>query len=110
MLGVAKKLRQEREREKELQAQKSDQRTAIQHIDQRVARMEAKLKDSRQQSAGATPESLLQKMEEETRVNRYIVTQKLPKEMSSKKKIVESLIKVTNLPAMGQNDITDVSA
>ena len=49
MLGVAKKLRQEREREKELQAQKSDQRTAIQHIDQRVARMEAKLKDSRQQ-------------------------------------------------------------
>ena len=49
MLGVAKKLRQEREREKELQAQKNDQRTAIQHIDQRVARMEAKLKDSRQQ-------------------------------------------------------------
>ena len=49
MLGVAKKLRQEREREKELQAQKGDQRTAIQHIDQRVARMEAKLKDSRQQ-------------------------------------------------------------
>ena len=51
MLGVAKKLRQEREREKELQAQKGDQRTAIQHIDQRVARMEAKLKDSRQQVA-----------------------------------------------------------
>ena len=45
MLGVAKKLRQEREREKELQAQKNDQRTAIQHIDQRVARMEAKLKE-----------------------------------------------------------------
>ena len=62
-----------------------------------------------QQSAGATPESLLQKMEEETRVNRYIVTQKLPKEMSSKKKIVESLMRVTNLPALGQNDITDVS-
>ena len=49
MLGVAKKLRQEREREKELHAQKGDQRTAIQHIEQRVQRMEAKLKDSRQQ-------------------------------------------------------------
>ena len=49
MLSVAKKLRQEREREKELQTQKADQRTAIQHIDQRVARMEAQLKDSRQQ-------------------------------------------------------------
>ena len=61
------------------------------------------------QSAGATPESLLQKMEEETNVNKYIVTQKLPKEMSSKKKIVESLLRVTNLPALGQNDIADVS-
>ena len=60
-------------------------------------------------SAGATPESLLQKMEEETNVNKYIVTQKLPKEMSSKKKIVESLMRVTNLPALGQNDITEVS-
>ena len=49
MLGVAKKLRQERERERELQTQKGDQRTAIQHTDQRVARMEAQLKDSRQQ-------------------------------------------------------------
>ena len=49
MLGVAKKLRQEREHEKELHAQKGDQRTAIQHIEQRVQRMEAKLKDSRQQ-------------------------------------------------------------
>ena len=48
-------------------------------------------------------------MEEETNVNKYIVTQKLPKEMASKKKIVESLMRVTNLPALGQNDITDVS-
>ena len=47
-------------------------------------------------------------MEEETNVNKYIVTQKLPKEMSSKKKVVESLTRVTNLPALGQNDITEV--
>ena len=48
-------------------------------------------------------------MEEETNVNKYIVTQKLPREMTSKKKVVESLVRVTNLPALGQNDITDVS-
>ena len=47
-------------------------------------------------------------MEEETNVNKYIVTQKLPKETSSKKKVVESLTRVTNLPALGQNDITEV--
>lgn len=124
MLEVAKKLRMEKEREKELQVrtsnacrikykitvlsmsslsspfqmQKSEQRTAIQHADQRIQRMEAQLKDLRQSSAGATPEGLLQKIEEETKVNTYIVTQKLPKEIEAKKKAVESLSRLGRQP------------
>ena len=105
MLATAKKLRMEREKEKENQAQKAEQRTAIQHSDQRILRLEQQLKDLRQAGAGATPEGLLQKIEEETNVNTYIVTQKLPKELESKWKVVESLQQVTSQPALGQDDI-----
>ena len=44
----------------------------------------------------------MQRMEEETNVNVYIVTQKLPKEIESKKKVVASLAQATGQPALGQ--------
>jgi hypothetical protein len=75
MLAVAKSLRMEKERERELQQQRQAQTAAAAHAQQRVARLEQHLNDLRQASAGATPESLMQKLEEETRVNAYIVTQ-----------------------------------
>lgn len=66
------------------------------------------LDSCRQASAGTTPEGLVQRVEEETKVNTYIVTQKLPKELESKRKAVESLQQVTNQPALGQEDINDL--
>ncbi len=74
----------------------------LQHADARIGRLESQLRDLRQASAGATPEGLLTKMEEETNVNSYIVTQKLPKELEAKRKNVANLQEVTNQPALGQ--------
>ena len=59
----------------------------------------------RSASLGATPEGLIQRMEEETRVNSYIVTQKLPKELETQQSAVSSLQKVISQPALGQDDI-----
>ena len=50
------------------------------------------------------------KLEEESNVNTYIVREKLPKEIESKKKIVKNLREVTNQPALGQDDISKLKA
>ena len=47
MIEVAKKLRQENEREKELMAQRQEQRLSIQHADQRIQRISKQLQDLR---------------------------------------------------------------
>ena len=70
--------------------------------------MDQQLKDLRAAAMGATPEALLQKIEEETKVNTYIVMQKLPKEIDAKRKMVENLQKVIDQPALGQDDILDL--
>ena len=81
---------------------------AIQQSDQRINRMEQQLKDLRAAAMGATPEALLQKIEEETKVNTYIVMQKLPKEIDTKRKTVENLQKVIDQPALGHDDINSL--
>jgi intraflagellar transport protein 81 len=50
----------------------------------------------------------LQKLEEETKVNTYIVTQKLPKEIDQRRQTVESLERIINQPALGRDDISQL--
>ena len=108
MLEVAKKLRQEKERNKEIKSQKQEQRNNINHSQQRIMRLEQQLTDMRQAGIGTTPEVLLQKLEEEAKVNAYIVNEKLPRELEQKKQAVASLEKVLNQPALTQNDLQEL--
>ena len=62
----------------------------------------------RSASVGATPEGLIQRLEEESRVNAYIVTQKLPKEVEAQEAAVKNLQKVISQPALGQDDIRNL--
>lgn len=48
---------------------------------------------------------MLQRLEEETHTNKYIVTEKMPKEMAQQRKILLNLQKVVAEPAMGQSDL-----
>lgn len=108
MLEVAKKLRQEKERNREIKSQKQDQRNNINHSQQRIMRLEQQLTDMRQAGIGTTPEVLLQKLEEEAKVNAYIVMEKLPRELEQKKHAVTSLEKVLNQPALTQGDLQEL--
>ena len=108
MLEVAKKLRLEKERNKEILSQKADQRTELSHGNQRILRLEQQLNDMRAAGIGTTPEVILQKLEEEAKVNAYIVKEKLPRELLQRKQAVESLEAVLNQPAMTQADLQEL--
>ena len=60
MMEAVKQLRAEKEKQKELLNQRSEQRVALQQSDQRINRMEQQLKDLRAAAIGTTPEALLQ--------------------------------------------------
>lgn len=105
MLEAAHALRLEREREKSLVNQKQEQQMSLNHTEQRVHRLQQQLKEIRQAAVGATPEGLLQRLEEETNVNTYIVKQKLPKEIDARHKEVEILHLILSEPAMSRGDL-----
>ena len=108
MLEVAKKLRQEKERNKEIKGQKQDQKNNITHANQRILRLEQQLAQMRQAGIGTTPEVLLQKEEDQAKIYAYMVKEQLPRELEHKKQAVNSLEKVLNQPALTQADLQDL--
>ena len=52
---------------------------------------------------------LLHKTEEETHTNKYMVNEKLPKEIGLKRKAVADLTRVVSEPAMGQADLDAIN-
>ena len=71
--------------------------------------MENQLRDQRAASVGATPESMVERLEEESRANGYIVKDQLPKDIQSRRKMIQDLQKVVAVPAMGQSDLDELN-
>lgn len=109
MMNVARNLRLERDKEKKLAEQRQEQATLIQHEEQKIRRLQQQLHDQRQASVGANPDTLLQRLEEETRTNKYIVTERLPKDISGRRKTLQDLQRVVAEPAMGHSDLDQLN-
>uniref|UniRef100_A0A8C8E056 Intraflagellar transport 81 homolog n=1 Tax=Oryzias sinensis TaxID=183150 RepID=A0A8C8E056_9TELE len=108
MLKQARQLRMEKEREESLAQQKQQQKNQLFQAEQRVLRSQQQLKEMRQSAADANPESLTRRLEEEIKINTYMVTEKLPKELESLRRTVQYLQKVASEPAMGQANIREL--
>ncbi|XP_003448643.1 intraflagellar transport protein 81 homolog [Oreochromis niloticus] len=108
MLEQARQLRVEKEREEALTHQKQEQKNQLFQAEQRRLRSEQQLKDLRQAAADANPESLMKRLEEEIKINSYMVSEKLPKELEGMRRTVQFLQKVASEPAMGQADLQEL--
>ncbi|KAF3850635.1 hypothetical protein F7725_012407, partial [Dissostichus mawsoni] len=64
--------------------------------EQRLQRAKQQLKDLRQAAADANPESLMKRMEEEIKINSYMVSEKLPKELEAMRRSVQYLQKISS--------------
>ncbi|NXI30188.1 IFT81 protein, partial [Sterrhoptilus dennistouni] len=106
MLEIARQLRLEKEREESLAQQKQEQKSQLFHAEQRLQRAQVQLKEMQHVVADSKPESLMKKLEEEINFNSYLVTEKIPGEVESKKTSVYYLEKVVAEPAMTQADLT----
>ncbi|XP_017931954.1 intraflagellar transport protein 81 homolog [Manacus vitellinus] len=106
MLEIARQLRLEKEREESLAQQKQEQKSQLFHAEQRLQRAQLQLKEMQDAVADSKPESLMKKLEEEINFNSYLVTEKMPRELESKKASVYLLQKVVAEPAMTQSDLT----
>ncbi|XP_054466972.1 intraflagellar transport protein 81 homolog [Anoplopoma fimbria] len=108
MLEQARQLRVEKEREESLTHQKQEQKNQLFQAEQRLQRSQQQLKDLRQAAADANPESLMKRLEEEIKINSYMVSEKLPKELEGMRRTVQYLQKVASEPAMGQADLQEL--
>ncbi|XP_026199751.1 intraflagellar transport protein 81 homolog [Anabas testudineus] len=108
MLEQARQLRVEKEREESLSQQKQEQKNQLFQAEQRLQRSQQQLKDLRQAAADANPESLIKRLEEEIKINSYMVSEKLPKELDAMRRTVQYLQKVASEPAMGQADLHEL--
>ncbi|KAG7222125.1 hypothetical protein INR49_016697 [Caranx melampygus] len=108
MLEQARQLRVEKEREESLTHQKQEQKNQLFQAEQRLQRSQQQLKDLQQAAADANPESLMKRLEEEMKINSYMVSEKLPKELEGMRRTVQYLQKVASEPAMGQADLQEL--
>ncbi|KAM4576996.1 intraflagellar transport protein 81 homolog [Odontesthes bonariensis] len=108
MLDQARQLRVEKEREESLSHQKQEQKNQLFQAEQRLLRSQQQLKDLRQAAADANPESLMKRLEEEIKINSYMVSEKLPKDLEGMRRRVQYLQKVASEPAMGQADLQEL--
>ncbi|KAM3176758.1 hypothetical protein ACTXT7_005882 [Hymenolepis weldensis] len=100
MLPVARKLRLERERKAKLAYQLQQQRIMIGNLEDKVVELRQQSNELQRRSADCNAENLLNRLEEEVKINQYLAIEKQPKEINEAKTYLEDLTRIANQPAL----------
>uniref|UniRef100_A0A0R3S0F3 Intraflagellar transport protein 81 homolog n=1 Tax=Elaeophora elaphi TaxID=1147741 RepID=A0A0R3S0F3_9BILA len=113
LLKLAEKCRVENERLEKVGHLRMEQKNLVRLIiilfsDQKLQRLNVSLEEVKAAGDNVDPTKRMKALKEEIETNRYMVNEKLPKEIEAKKAIVADLKKVVDVAAMDKNDITDL--
>lgn len=106
-MEVVRTFRKEKEKGRELEQQQVSQTQALNQAEQRIQRLQRQLKEIKAAAAGATAEGILQRLEQDIDVAKYIVNEKLPKECETRRKEIHIMEKVLSEGAITPKDLED---
>ncbi|KAI9105390.1 hypothetical protein DFS34DRAFT_599192 [Phlyctochytrium arcticum] len=104
-LEAARSLRNEQQNSIHINERIKEQRHLISLADTRYSNALTALKDAKSAIASANPEALLQKLEEDSKMNQYLATENLPKQIEEARQAIRQLKKVLAEPALSDNDL-----
>ncbi|VDM47498.1 unnamed protein product [Toxocara canis] len=107
-MELAAKCRAENEKQEKIALHRQEQRNALVHNEQRLQRLNATLKEIIAAADNTDPTEAMNRLKEEVETTRYMVEEKLPKEIEAKRAIVAELSKVADMPAIDKNDIAEI--
>ena len=84
LMTAARRLRAEKEKQRQIQAQKTEQKSSFEMLDSKKQHLQQQLVEIRQVNSTATAKSIVQRLHDTIRVNRYMTDDKLPKEIENR--------------------------
>jgi intraflagellar transport protein 81 len=108
ILEVVRSFRKEKEKARELSQQHISQNQLLNQAEQRIQRLQRQVKEIRAANTGATAEGILQRLVQDVDVAKYIVNEKLPKEIELRKKDLKIYERVLSDGSLSIRDLDDI--
>ncbi|KAJ3123398.1 Intraflagellar transport protein 81 [Nowakowskiella sp. JEL0407] len=104
-LEAAKNLRMEQQKETLISEKTKDQRFQLSNAEKKLNSVQQSLKDAKAAFSNAGPDTLYNNMEKEHKMNKYLVSENLPKLIQDGKSQSKELTKILSQPASSNKDL-----
>lgn len=105
MLQAAKELRIEHEREDSLRQSENEQQSQLEVAENKLKRTLEQLHEAKANSIVGGADGLLSVTEEEHQMHKFLVTEKIPRELAEREQAIAKLENVIHEPAMSRSDL-----
>ncbi|VIO89524.1 conserved hypothetical protein,hypothetical protein [Brugia malayi] len=108
LLRLAEKCRIENEQLENVERLKLEQRNLILFNEQKLQRLNVSLEETKNAGDKVDPTERMKALKEEMETNRYMINEKISKEIEAKRVIVADLRKVVDIADINKNDIAEL--